>query len=160
MEPLTINGERLWDSLRTMAQIGATPRGGVCRLALTDVDRQGRDLFVHWAREAGCTVNIDQMGNVIARRAGLDNSLPPVMTESHLDSQPTGGKFDGVYGVLAGLEVIRTLNNHGLSLRIQLKLWCGQTKKALALPPLWWPQGSLLGSSPSNMVCLVATSTA
>lgn len=113
MATLTINTERLWDSLMTMAQIGATPRGGVCRLALTDVDRQGRDLFVRWVREAGCTVDIDQMGNIIARRAGLDNSLPPVMTGSHLDSQPTGGKFDGVYGVLAGLEVIRTLNDHG-----------------------------------------------
>lgn len=113
MEMLTINRERLWDSLMTMAQIGATPRGGVCRLALTDLDRQGRELFIRWAREAGCTVEIDQMGNIFARRHGADNSLAPVLTGSHLDSQPTGGKFDGVYGVLAGLEVLRTLNDHG-----------------------------------------------
>ena len=128
MVTLTINGERLWDSLMTMAQIGATPRGGVCRLALTDIDRQGRDLFVRWAREAGCTVDIDQMGNIIARRAGADNSLPPVMTGSHLDSQPTGGKFDGAYGVLAGLEVIRTLNDHGYVTRhpIEVVVWTNE----------------------------------
>jgi N-carbamoyl-L-amino-acid hydrolase len=112
MDTLTINADRLWDALMTLAQIGATPRGGVCRLALTDADRQGRDLFVRWAREAGCEVDLDQMGNIIARRAGTDNTLPPVMTGSHLDSQPTGGKFDGAYGVMAGLEVIRTLNDH------------------------------------------------
>lgn len=109
-----INGQRLWESLMAMARIGATPRGGVCRLALTDLDRQGRDLFVRWAREAGCEVSVDQIGNIIARRPGRDNSLPPVMTGSHLDTQPTGGKFDGVYGVLAGLEVVRTLNDHGV----------------------------------------------
>jgi N-carbamoyl-L-amino-acid hydrolase len=113
MNGLKINADRLWDSLMTMAQIGATPRGGVCRIALTDAERQGRDLFVQWARQAGCEVDIDQMGNIIARRAGTDNTLPPVMTGSHLDSQPTGGKFDGAYGVLAGLEVIRTLNDAG-----------------------------------------------
>ncbi|PON15550.1 Zn-dependent hydrolase [Candidatus Entotheonella serta] len=112
MSSLTINTERLWTSLMTMAQIGATPRGGVCRLALTDEDREARDLFVRWAKEAGCTVEIDQIGNIFIHRAGHDRSLPPVMTGSHLDSQPTGGKFDGVYGVLAGLEVIRTLNDH------------------------------------------------
>ncbi|HYM32214.1 MAG TPA: Zn-dependent hydrolase [Candidatus Cybelea sp.] len=109
---LRINGERLWESLMEMAKIGATQKGGVCRLALTDLDRQGRDLFVRWAKEAGCTISVDRMGNIFARRPGKDNSLPPVGTGSHLDSQPTGGKFDGVYGVLAGLEVIRTLNDH------------------------------------------------
>ncbi|HUN49937.1 MAG TPA: Zn-dependent hydrolase, partial [Candidatus Sulfotelmatobacter sp.] len=108
---LHINGERLWESLMQMAKIGATDKGGVCRLALTDLDRQGRDLFVRWAGEAGCTVSVDRMGNIFARRPGKDNSLPPIGTGSHLDSQPTGGKFDGVYGVLAGLEVIRTLND-------------------------------------------------
>ena len=108
---LHINGERLWARLMQMAKIGATEKGGVCRLALTDRDRQGRDLFVQWAREAGCTVSIDRMGNIFARRPGKDDSLPPIGTGSHLDSQPTGGKFDGVYGVLAGLEVVRTLND-------------------------------------------------
>jgi N-carbamoyl-L-amino-acid hydrolase len=128
MATLAINAERLWDSLMTMAQIGATPRGGVCRVALTDVDRQGRDLFVRWARAAGCEVDIDQMGNIIARRAGADNSLPPVMTGSHLDSQPTGGKFDGAYGVLAGLEVLRTLHDHGHVTRhpIEVVVWTNE----------------------------------
>jgi N-carbamoyl-L-amino-acid hydrolase len=108
---LKINGDRLWDSLMEMAKIGATEKGGVCRLALTDLDRQARDLFVKWCKEAGCTIRIDKMGNVFARRPGKDNSLAPVMTGSHIDSQPTGGKFDGVYGVLCGLEVIRSLND-------------------------------------------------
>ena len=111
MKNTQINADRLWDSLMELARIGATPKGGVCRLALTDVDKQGRDLFVRWCEDAGCSVSYDAMGNIFARRPGRDNSLPPIMTGSHLDSQPTGGKFDGAYGVLAGLEVIRTLND-------------------------------------------------
>jgi N-carbamoyl-L-amino-acid hydrolase len=109
-----VNRDRLWESLMTMAAIGATPKGGVCRLALTDLDRQGRDLFVDWARAAGCSISIDRMGNIFARRAGRRDDLPAVLTGSHLDTQPTGGRFDGAYGVLAGLEVIRTLNDLGL----------------------------------------------
>lgn len=109
-----INGTRLWDSLMEMAQIGGTPKGGVSRLALTEEDRIGRDLFARWATEAGCTLRIDAMGNMFARRAGRDDSLAPVVTGSHGDSQPAGGKFDGIYGVLAGLEVIRTLNDHDI----------------------------------------------
>jgi N-carbamoyl-L-amino-acid hydrolase len=108
---MRINGDRLWASLMEMAKIGATPKGGVCRLTLTDLDKQGRDLFVQWCQEAGCTVKVDRMGNIFARRPGRNNNLAPVGTGSHLDSQPTGGRFDGVYGVLAGLEVIRTLND-------------------------------------------------
>jgi N-carbamoyl-L-amino-acid hydrolase len=108
---LRINGDRLWNSLMELAKLGATEKGGVCRIALTDLDRQGRDLFTRWAREAGCEVRVDQIGNIFARRAGRDNALPPVVTGSHIDTQPTGGKFDGNYGVLAGLEVIRSLND-------------------------------------------------
>lgn len=114
MENPTINSDRLWQSLMEMAQFGATPKGGVCRLALSDEDRQARDLFVKWCTEAGCTVTVDKMGNIFARRAGRKNNLPPVMTGSHIDSQPTGGKFDGIYGVMAGLEVIRTLNDRNI----------------------------------------------
>ncbi|ROL69770.1 Zn-dependent hydrolase [Pseudomonas chlororaphis] len=106
-----VNGERLWASLMEMAQIGATAKGGVSRLALTEEDRRGRDLFVAWAEAAGCTVRVDAMGNIFARRAGRQEHLAPVLTGSHGDSQPAGGKFDGIYGVLAGLEVIRTLND-------------------------------------------------
>jgi len=94
-----------------LAEIGATDKGGVCRVSLTDVDKQARDLFCEWAREAGCTVRIDQIGNIFARRPGTDPKAPAVMTGSHLDSQPLGGKFDGAYGVMAGLEVVRALND-------------------------------------------------
>lgn len=111
MENLKIDGSRLWDSLMEMAQIGATEKGGVNRLALTDLDRESRDLFTRWCQAAGCTVTFDAIGNMFAHRPGRDSSLPPVMTGSHLDSQPTGGKFDGAYGVLAGLEVVRALND-------------------------------------------------
>lgn len=114
MQNLKIDGERLWQSLMELARIGATDKGGVCRLALTDLDREGRDLFARWCREAGCTIRVDPVGNIFAQRPGRDNALPPVVTGSHLDSQPTGGKFDGAYGVLAGLEVIRTLNDRGI----------------------------------------------
>ena len=111
MQTPAINGERLWDTLMEMAKIGATEKGGCCRLALTDLDKQGRDLFVQWCEQAGCTIKIDKMGNIFARREGTDSSLPAVLTGSHLDTQPTGGRFDGVYGVLTGLEVIRCLND-------------------------------------------------
>ena len=114
MKNLKIDSDRLWASLMEMAEIGATEKGGVRRLALTDLDRAGRDLFVRWCEEAGCTVSVDRLGNIFARRPGRDETLPPVMAGSHLDSQPTGGKFDGAYGVLAGLEAIRTLNDLGI----------------------------------------------
>src|SRR3954462_10601166 len=125
---LRINGDRLWASLMEMAKIGATPKGGVCRLTLTDLDKQGRDLFVRWCKEAGCTVKVDQMGNIFAPRPGPNNSLAPVGTGSHLDSQPTGGRFDGVYGVLAGLEGIRTLNDHGTETErpVEASVWTNE----------------------------------
>ena len=111
---LRIDGQRLWDSLMEMAKIGATEKGGVCRLALTDLCKDSRDLFIKWCEEAGCTIKVDKMGNIFARRAGRNNDLAPVITGSHLDSQPTGGRFDGVYGVLSGLEVLRTMNDLGI----------------------------------------------
>ena len=109
-----VNGERLWASLMEMAQIGATEKGGVSRLALTDEDLRGRDLFVQWCEEAGCSIRVDAMGNIFARRAGRHAHLAPVLTGSHGDSQPFGGKYDGIYGVLAGVEVLRTLNDLGI----------------------------------------------
>jgi N-carbamoyl-L-amino-acid hydrolase len=125
---LRVNGSRLWDSLMELARIGATSKGGVCRLTLTDLDRQGRDLVTRWAREAGMTVTIDKIGNGFMRRPGRDNSLPPIMTGSHIDTQPTGGKFDGNYGVLAGLEVVRTLNDHGIETEapIEVAFWTNE----------------------------------
>jgi len=125
---LRINGQRLWDSLMELAQIGATPKGGVCRLTLTDLDKQGRDLVSRWAAEAGMTVTIDKIGNGFLRRPGRNNALPPVMTGSHIDTQPTGGKFDGNYGVLAGLEVVRTLNDAGIETEapIEVAWWTNE----------------------------------
>src|SRR6202035_766491 len=110
-EVLRVNGDRLWSRLMQMAKIGATPRGGCNRQALTDADMAGRKLLTQWAKQAGCGVRVDAVGNLFIRRAGGDDTLPVVMTGSHLDTQPTGGKFDGVYGVLAGLEVIESLND-------------------------------------------------
>ncbi|MEM8974034.1 MAG: Zn-dependent hydrolase [Pseudomonadota bacterium] len=108
---LKINGDRLWSSLMDMAKIGATPKGGVKRLTLTDLDLESRNLFKSWCEDIGCSVAVDKMGNMFARREGTDPDLPPVMIGSHLDSQPTGGKFDGPLGVLSALEVLRTLED-------------------------------------------------
>src|SRR6185436_11596621 len=125
---LRIDADRLWSSLMELAEIGATEKGGVCRIALTDLDRQGRDLFVRWAREAGATIKIDRLGNVFARREGRDPAKPPVMTGSHLDTQPTGGKFDGAYGVMAGLEVLRVLHdsNYVTEAPIEVAVWTNE----------------------------------
>jgi len=127
-DALPIDRHRLWDSLMELATIGATPKGGVCRLALTDLDKTARDRFRLWCEAAGCRITIDRMGNIFARRAGADDSLPPVMTGSHLDTQPTGGRFDGNYGVMAGLEVIRTLNDLNIQTRrpIEVVVWTNE----------------------------------
>lgn len=125
---LKVNGDRLWDSLMEMAKIGPGVAGGNCRLALSDFDREGRDLFVRWCQDAGCSIAVDKMGNIFARRPGTDPSLPPVTTGSHLDTQPTGGKFDGVFGVLAGLEVIRTLNDNDIETAapVEVAVWTNE----------------------------------
>ena len=128
MNDLRINGTRLWDSLMELARIGATDKGGVKRLALTDLDRLGRDLVVGWARAEGLAITVDAIGNVFMRREGANPDLPPVVTGSHIDTQPTGGKFDGNYGVLAGLEVVRTLNQHGVRTEapIEVAFWTNE----------------------------------
>ena len=112
IKTIRVDEDRLWQRLMEMAKIGASQKGGCNRQALTSVDQQGRALFIQWCEAAGCTVRWDTIGNIFARRPGHNNDLPAVITGSHLDTQPTGGKFDGVYGVLAGLEVIETLNDH------------------------------------------------
>ena len=111
-----------------MGQIGRTALGGCNRQALTDGDREGRELFSTWARDAGCDVRVDAIGNFFARRPGRNESLPVVLTTRHLDTQPTGGQFDGVYGVLAGLEVIESLNDHGITTAhpIEIGVWCNE----------------------------------
>lgn len=109
IKDLRIDGQRLRSTLEEIAKIGATPRGGVHRLALSDEDRRGRDLFVQWLRDLAVQVTIDEMGNIFGLRAGQNGDLAPVMTGSHIDSQPQGGRFDGILGVLGALEVLRTL---------------------------------------------------
>ncbi len=128
MTEVRIDGDRLWQSLEEMAQIGATPLGGSRRLALTDEDRAGRDLFVRWATEAGCGVTVDAMGNIFARRPGGNPDADPVMSGSHLDTQPTGGRFDGVLGVLAPLEAVRALNDAGIATArpIEVAVWTNE----------------------------------
>lgn len=145
MHNLHINGDRLWQSLMELARIGATPKGGVCRLALTDLDREGRDLFVRWCEEAGCTISVDAMGNIFARRPGRNNDLPPILTGSHLDSQPTGGKFDGAYGVLAGLEVIRTLNDLDYRTEAPIEVIAWTNEEGSRFPPAMIGSGVFAG---------------
>jgi N-carbamoyl-L-amino-acid hydrolase len=113
-ENLKVNGERLWDSLMEMAKIGPGVAGGNNRQTLTDADAEGRALFRRWCEEAGCTLGVDRMGTMFARREGTDPDALPVYVGSHLDTQPTGGKYDGVLGVLGGLEIVRTLNDLGI----------------------------------------------
>jgi len=108
---LTVNAERLWSTLEEMAQFGRTAAGGVTRLTLSEEDRQARDKLRAWAEQDGFSCEIDTLGNMFIRRAGRYRHLPPVLTGSHVDSQPSGGRYDGIYGVLAGLEVLRTLND-------------------------------------------------
>lgn len=114
---LTINGERLWSSLMEMAKVGPGVAGGNNRQTLTDADAEGRALFARWCKEAGLSLGVDQMGTMFATRAGTDPDALPVFVGSHLDTQPTGGKYDGVLGVLGGLEIARTLNDLGIKTR-------------------------------------------
>lgn len=122
MDNLRVNGPRLWSSIMEMAKIGALPAGGCRRLALSDEDREARDLFAEWCKDAGCSIEIDDFGNMFVKRDGVNNSLPPIAIGSHLDTQPHGGKFDGVYGVLAGLEIVRTLNDAGIETEAPIEI--------------------------------------
>ncbi|MBX2868266.1 MAG: Zn-dependent hydrolase [Acidiferrobacterales bacterium] len=122
---ISINNDRLWSTLMEMAKIGATEKGGVCRLTMTDLDQAGRALLLRWAGDAGYSHSMDAVGNLFIRRDGDDSNADPVMTGSHLDSQPTGGRFDGVYGVLAGLEVMRSLDDANIrtTAPVELAVW-------------------------------------
>jgi len=135
MNNARVDGTRLWDSLMEMAKIGPGVAGGSRRLALSDEDLAGRNLFIGWAQDAGCEISFDQMGNIFARRKGRDMSLPAVMTGSHLDTQPTGGRFDGVYGVLAGLEVLRTLNDMEIETEAPVDVVVWTNEEGSRFPP-------------------------
>lgn len=119
---LRVDGQALWTDLMETARFGGTPKGGIRRLTLTDEDRQVRDWFVKTCESLGCTVTFDSMGNLFARRPGQDNALPPITMGSHLDTQPTGGKYDGILGVLGGLSVLRALHRSGYTTRHPIEL--------------------------------------
>jgi N-carbamoyl-L-amino-acid hydrolase len=145
---LQINPDRLWQSLMDLARIGATDKGGVRRLTLTDVDRRGRDQFVAWCREAGLFVEVDGIGNIFARRAGVDSAALPVAIGSHLDSQPSGGKFDGAYGVMAGLEIVRALNDAGVRTRAPLEVVSWTNEEGSRFVPTLMGSGVYAGVHP------------
>jgi len=112
IKDLRVNGMRLQETLEEMAKIGATPNGGVQRLTLSDEDKEARDLFVKWLKEMDLDITIDEMGNIFGKRGGKNNDLAPVMSGSHMDSQPKGGRFDGILGVMGALEVLRTIHEN------------------------------------------------
>lgn len=147
-DSLRIDADRLWASLMALARVGATPKGGVCRLALTDADREGRDLVVRWGRETGLAVTVDAIGNVFMRRAGRNPALPPVVSGSHIDTQPTGGRFDGNYGVLAALEVVRTLNDHGVVTEAPIEVVFWTNEEGSRFVPVMMGSGVFSGAVP------------
>lgn len=138
---LRTDSDRLWSALMDLAKLGATPKGGVNRQAMTDLDRQARELFIQWCEAEGCTIRIDAIGNIFARRPGTLADSPSVMTGSHIDTQPTGGKFDGCYGVMAGLEVIRTLNQHDIKTVTPLEVVVWTNEEGCRFPPCMMGSG-------------------
>jgi beta-ureidopropionase / N-carbamoyl-L-amino-acid hydrolase len=142
-----IDRKRLEQSIDELGRIGATPRGGLTRLALTDEDKRGRDLMVRWMRDAGLRVTVDAMGNIFGERAG-SAPLPPVMMGSHVDSVPTGGKYDGQLGVLCGLETIRALNTHGIRTRHPVTLAIFTNEEGARFQPAMIASGVMAGKIP------------
>ncbi|MCG6874974.1 MAG: Zn-dependent hydrolase [Betaproteobacteria bacterium] len=131
-----IDSRRFWQSVEASGEIGPGRPGGLARVALSDADRAMRDLFVQWCESAGCAVTVDRVGNIFARRAGTDAGAPPVVIGSHLDTQVNGGKYDGIVGVLAGLEVLRTLDDLGQKTRrpIEVVSWTNEEGARFAPP--------------------------
>src|SRR5579872_5711835 len=138
MRNLAINAERLWGEIMETAAIGGTPKGGICRLTLTDLDRQVRDWFKARVEALGCTVTVDDMGAMFARRAGQRADVPPIAMGSHLDTQPTGGKFDGALGVLAALEALRAMHRAGYETNAAVEVvnWTNEEGARFAPPML------------------------
>lgn len=142
---LRINGERLWDSLMEMAKIGPGVAGGNNRQTLTDADKQGRELFQKWCEDAGLEMGVDKMGTMFARREGADPDALPVYVGSHLDTQPTGGKYDGVLGVLGGLELIRTLNDLGIKTKHPIVVTNWTNEEGTRFAPAMLASGVFVG---------------
>ena len=145
MQDLRINEKRLWDTLMEMGEIGGTEKGGCNRLAGTDLDKQSRDLFVSWCKACGCEIEVDKIGNIFARRPGKNNNLPAVGTGSHLDTQPTGGKFDGVFGVLSGVEVLRTLHENNIETPTAMEFSVWTNEEGSRFQPAMQGSGTYVG---------------
>ncbi|MBN9024409.1 MAG: M20/M25/M40 family metallo-hydrolase, partial [Rhizobiales bacterium] len=145
---LRINGERLWDSLMEMAKVGPGIAGGNNRQTLTDADAEGRKLFQAWCEAAGMTLGVDKMGTMFATRPGTDPEALPVYIGSHLDTQPTGGKYDGVLGVLAGLEVIRSLNDLGIKTKHPVVVTNWTNEEGARFAPAMLASGVFAGAIP------------
>jgi N-carbamoyl-L-amino-acid hydrolase len=150
IQNLQINPQRLWDSLMETAKIGGTPKGGICRLTLTDLDRQVRDWFKAQCEALGCTVAVDQVGNMFARRSGKNSALPPIAIGSHLDTQPTGGKFDGALGVLAALEALRTLHDLGYETNAPIEIVNWTNEEGARFAPAMLASGVFAGVFPAD----------
>ncbi|NMG39508.1 hydantoinase/carbamoylase family amidase [Chelativorans sp. ZYF759] len=144
-ENLRIDPDRLWDSLMEMAKIGPGVAGGNNRQTVTDEDSEGRHLFKRWCEEAGMTMGLDQMGTMFARREGTDPDALPVYVGSHLDTQPTGGKYDGVLGVLSGLEIIRTLNDLGIKTKHPIVVANWTNEEGTRFAPAMLASGVFIG---------------
>ncbi len=145
-DDLHVDGDRLWRTLHQLAEIGATPAGGVARVALTDDDRAGRDQFVEWATELGCSIHLDRIGNLFARYEGTDPARKPVVIGSHLDSQPTGGKFDGAYGVMVGLEILRVLHDRDRRTAAPIEVVSWTNEEGARFPPAMLGSGVFGGA--------------
>src|SRR6267378_561322 len=152
MRNLKIDAERLWGGLMETAAIGATPKGGICRLTLTDLDRQVRDWFRVRAEDLGCRVTVDDMGAMFARREG-QHDLPPIAMGSHLDTQPTGGKFDGVLGVLGALEALRTLHEAGFETNAPLEIVNWTNEEGSRFAPSMLASGVFAGVFTPEYAC-------
>ena len=147
-----IDGRRFWSTVMRSGEIGPGKAGGLCRLALTDADKEMRDLFITWCTEVGCTVQVDRVGNIFARRPGAEDHLPPVLMGSHLDTQFAGGKYDGIVGVLAGLEVLRTLDDRRLRTKRPLELVCWTNEEGARFTPPMVASGAFAGVFPVDWV--------
>ena len=132
---LSINPDRLWQTLMASAEIGRTPAGGIRRLTLTDEDKAVRDLLARWVREGGWQLTVDRLGNMFARREGTDPALSPVMVGSHLDTQAKGGRFDGILGVMSGIEILRTLDERGIATKRPIEVVNWTNEEGARFPP-------------------------
>ncbi len=153
MQNLQIDAQRLWNTLMQTAQIGATAKGGICRLTLTDLDRQVRDWFRTQCEALGCTVTVDEVGNMFARRRGRNPDLAPIAMGSHLDTQPTGGKFDGALGVLGALEALRTLHEAGYETNAPVEIVNWTNEEGSRFAPAMLASGVFAGVFTPEYAC-------